>query len=107
MEVANFLQVVPRKTLLKDSFDEEGLENLLSKINEGGMGYQRKEFERNMRAFMDKEEHLISEGHGGKYALFYEGKCWGILESQMDLLKSFHESLKYTTCYCDQIYVGK
>ncbi len=93
------IEVVPRKGLLKDSLDKEGLKELLSQIDPE----YRLEFERDLRAFMERENELIQEGHKGKYALFYENKCWKIGDDNINLIKLFEIQVGNYACYCDRI----
>ena len=98
----DFMQVKPRKGLLKDHLDEDRLKGLLAKINSDS----KEEFEKDIRAFIQNEEDLIQQGHKGKYALFYDGECWGILNEQEALLKSFFKEIGNEDCYCDRIGGG-
>lgn len=98
-----FMQIKPRKGLLKDDMDEGKLKGLLAKINSDS----REEVEKDIRAFMQNEEELIQQGYEGKCALFYEGKCWGILNEQEALLNSFYKEVGYKDLYLDRIGGGR
>ena len=102
MTSLDLMTIKPREGLLKDDMNKDRLKGLLSKI-----GYDsRKEFEKDIRAFMESEENLIQQGYKGKYALFYDGECWGILNEQEALLKSFFKEIGNEDCYCDRIGGG-
>lgn len=90
----NFMQVKPRKGLLKDGMNKKKLEEISS---------SSKGMYKNMMVFMEQEEELIKQGHKGKYALFYDGKCWGILNEQEPLLSSFMRQFRNKDCYLDRI----
>lgn len=90
----DFIQVIPRKGLLKDSMNKKTLEEISSSSTET---------DKNMMIFMEQEEELIQQGHKGKYALFYDGKCWGILNEEEALLSSFFKEVGNKGCYCHRI----
>ena len=90
----NFMRVIPRKGLLKDDLDKKNLEKISSESGD---------MHKNMVIFMVQEEELIKQGHKGKYALFYDGKCWGILNEEKALLSSFFREVGMKDCYCSRI----
>lgn len=99
MDLINFLRITPRKGLLADSFEEGELEKLFSKIPDD----YREKLKNDMMSFMESEYQLVEQGYKGKYAIFHEGKCWGILENQLDLLGSFDKNVGNVACFCDII----
>jgi len=95
-------QVMPRRGLLKYHINERDLEDpstLLENMNPA----VRDEFRKDIIAFMNEEEKLIAEGNKGKYALFYEGTCWRIAESEEKLIKDFLGEIGNHSCYCSKI----
>ncbi|MBI2044924.1 hypothetical protein HYT23_02610 [Candidatus Pacearchaeota archaeon] len=100
---AAYLQITPRKGLLKDRFADGKLEKFFDDFK--GL-FEFDEFEKDMRVFIENEESLIEQGHFGKYALFYHGKLWGILPVFKPLIDSFHKKEGNHSCYCDRIGEG-
>ncbi|MBU2496512.1 MAG: hypothetical protein KJ767_00435 [Nanoarchaeota archaeon] len=90
-----------RKGLLKDFINKEELEDLLSQIHNTE---HRGVLEKGIRGFMEKEEELINQDHKGKYALYYEGKLYGIDKDEDKLIKSFEDSeFGDYSFYCNRI----
>lgn len=81
-------RIVPRKGLLRDNLSEGELEDMI-------WG--------DRRVFIEAEERLVQEGHKGKFALFYEGKLWKIMDDKVELARLFYDSVGNKPCYIDRV----
>ena len=102
-------ETIPRIGLLKDTegySDEELEEKIKPEEFEHLKDEQpnaKEKWIKNIKAFRDNEEKLISEGYKGQHALFFNGELYAIGENRTKLQEQFFQERGYHIYYISRI----